>query len=169
MPKGKRLTMYERGKIDAKREQGMNMSEIAISLHRSVNAVKHYLENPAKYGQKTRAGRPAKLSEADKRQIIRHASNSTTSVMEIKRALNIDASKTTIWKAMKASGVLQHRKLKKMPRLKAAHKQARLDQPQLWLESGFDWEKVVFPTRKSLILMVLMVLRIIGTICGRRR
>ena len=148
MPSGKRLTEYERGQIDAKRDQGMNMSQIAADLSRSVNVIKHYLDDPANYGKKNAGGRPRKLSDADKRRIIRQASNAATSVMEIKDSCNIEASKSTIWRVMKASGTLQHRPMLKMPRLNDAHKEARLQAAVLWLESGFDWERVVFSDEK---------------------
>lgn len=149
MPRGTRLTLYERGQIDAKHDLGMSMSQIGKSINRSVNVVKHYLDNPEKYGQKTRAGRPEKLSDADKRLIIRHASNSVTSVMEIKRSCNLDASKTTIWKAIRSSGVLQHRKMQKMPRLTAEHKLARVALAREWLENGYNWENVVWSDEKK--------------------
>lgn len=151
MPSGKRLTLYERGQIDAKHDQGMNVSQIAKDTNRSVNAVKHYLDDPTNYGKKHAGGRPRKLSDGDKRQIVRQASNAATSVMKIKHSCNIEASKSTIWRAMKASGILQHQQLLKMPRLNAAHKEARLQAAQSWLESGFDWEKVVFSDEKNLI------------------
>jgi hypothetical protein len=69
--------------------------------------------------------------------------------MDVKRTCNIEASKTTVWKVMKQSGVLQHKKMQKMPRLTAVHKEVRVENAELWLESGLDWSRVVFSDEKK--------------------
>lgn len=102
MPSGVRLSDYERGLIDSKAALGWSQRAITSSINRSVTVVNNYLRDRDNYGKKNPGGRPEKLSDADKRQIIRCCNNSALSVMEFKRACNINACKTTVWKAMES-------------------------------------------------------------------
>jgi len=54
MSKGKRLTEYERGKIDGFRSNGAKLKEIAQRLNRSTTVIHNYLKSGRNYGlQKT--------------------------------------------------------------------------------------------------------------------
>lgn len=144
-----RLSEYERGEIDGRVAAGEDSKAIAIALGRDKWTVQKYLEKRETYGQKNPGGRPTKLSGRDIRHITKEASNNATSVMDIKRSLKLDVSKTTVWRALRSSTVLQYRKLQMKPRLTDAHKTARVEVASFWLESGFDWTKVVFSDEKK--------------------
>ena len=149
MPHGKRLSDYERGQIDSKADLGWTQRAIATSINRSVTVVSHFLRDRENYGKKNAGGRPEVLTDAEKRRIVLHASNAATSVMDVKRTCNIEASKTTVWKVMKQSGVLQHKKMQRMPKLTELHKEVRVETAELWLETGLDWSRVVFSDEKK--------------------
>jgi len=149
MGRGRRLTDYERGQIDTMYASGSKVYQIAQAIGRSFYVVKSYLENRETYGKSHGGGKQKALTAKDKRQIVRHASNKMTSVMEIKHDLQLAASKSTIWRAIKSSGVMEHKKLKKVPRLTEAHKKRRVTQAKDWLESGYNWTKVIFSDEKK--------------------
>jgi hypothetical protein len=149
MGRGTRLSQYERGQIDARVAAGDDVPTISKALNRSRKVVKNYIENPETYGQKNPGGRPRKLSKRDVRHIVQHASNKRTSAMDVKRSLQLDASKSTVLRAMRGSKVLQHRRMRKEPRLTETHKVNRVECASSWLEHGFDWSKVVFSDEKK--------------------
>ncbi|KAE8235913.1 hypothetical protein A4X03_0g9611, partial [Tilletia caries] len=96
-----------------------------------------------------RPGRPRKLTEHDRRQIVRSIltgrHQTAASVhRELLRNGNARCSVTTVRRALKASG-LRARVTKKKPALTKAHKRARLEWARAhrnWTAS--DWNKVVF-------------------------
>jgi transposase len=149
MPSNTRLSDFEMGQIDALHARNESARQIAKYINRSATAVNHYLKDPAEYRKKHAGGRPELLTAAEKRRIVRHASNQNTSVMQLKRELDLAASKTTIWRAMHNSNVLQHSKLQTAPKLTGMHKQKRIEMAELWLESGLDWSRVVFSDEKK--------------------
>lgn len=149
MPRGTSLTAYERGKIDAKREQGLRLRAIARSLHRSLAVVQNYVNNPEEYGTKRRSGRPSKVSAADKRRLVRHASNAAVSANDLRRMCDLAISKSTVLRTLHSSKVLQHRKMKKMPRLTDTHKELRVRSCEHWLETGLQWDRVVYSDEKK--------------------
>lgn len=58
MPRGKRLTEREIGKIEALRQEGQGIREIARKIGRTPCLVSTYLKNPDEYGKKLhKAGR----------------------------------------------------------------------------------------------------------------
>lgn len=149
MGKGKRLSEYERGQIDAFVESGMKIQQIASSLERSYTVVKNYVENREFYGQKNNGGRPTKLSDRDKRHIVQLASNESTSATQIKDTLQLPVSRQTVWRVMANSEVLKHEKMKKRPRMTDDHKARRLTLCKDWLETGQDWTRVIFSDEKK--------------------
>ena len=84
MPRGPLLSEFERGQVTALRESGCSMREIARRLKRSIRVISNYLASPDNYGKNHAGGKPKALSERDKRQILRLASNSKYSLKKIK-------------------------------------------------------------------------------------
>ena len=142
MPRGKRLTEREIGKIEALEKEGKSQRGIARQLERSLACIQHFLKNRENYGKVKRAGRKKKLTTRAERRILNAASNSSKSCNAIKRELNLDVSKTTIWRTIKKSSHIIRSKMQMKPRLKPEHKEKRL----LFGEKhmNFDWNKVFY-------------------------
>jgi transposase len=144
-----RLTEYERGQIDAKRAAGLSVTQISKDIGRSFHAVKNYVDGKHEYGTKTSGGRPKSLSERDKRHIISTMSNQAVSVMAVKASLDLPVSERTIRRCIEESGKLQHRKMKKRPKLTEAHKLARVSWARIQIEKNFEWKNVSFSDEKK--------------------
>jgi len=138
MGKGKRLSEYEKGQIDALRAKGDGYQKIGKALNRSKSAIYDYVNS--KTGQTKSTGRPKKLSRLQELQIVGKASNSFKSLSQIKRELNLNVSKWTIWRTLKKSKFIVRRKLKKVPRLTDDHKVRRLNFAKENMAT--DWNKV---------------------------
>ena len=83
MPKGSKLTNFEKGQISALYSQNFSLRRIATEIGRSDKVVRNYLDDPDGYGTCKSSGRPAMLSPRDKRRIVNAASNSTVSSVQI--------------------------------------------------------------------------------------
>lgn len=140
MPRGKRLSEFEKGKITGMRQDGKSYRAIAKALKRSRHVVKNYLDNPDNYGTKRRPGRPRKLTARDQRSIIKSASNSTISCQQIKQKNKLPVSRTTVWRALKRSNVIIRAKMKRAPALNDSQRAARVEfAKRNWYTC---WEKV---------------------------
>ena len=58
MGRGKALTAYEKGQIDAYHASERSNREIAKLLSRSLNVINNYVKNPNSYGTAKSPGRP---------------------------------------------------------------------------------------------------------------
>jgi hypothetical protein len=148
MSKGKRLSEYERGKIDAYRERRMTEEEIAAKIKRSQTVVNNYLRLGKYYGLKGKRGRKSTLTNATKRQINRLASNNSISAAEIKGQLNLPQHKRTIQRHLASNPTLRLMKLKKKPYLTAKHASRRLDWARSALNNRLDWDSLVWSDEK---------------------
>ena len=98
---------------------------------------------------KSRGGRPAKLTAADKRWLVRNvtsgkADDATELRQELKNVMKIDVSDDTVRRALKQAGLKAAVKQKK-PRLLPRHIRERRDfalRYQYWTVA--DWKRVVF-------------------------
>ncbi|XGW29432.1 hypothetical protein V3C99_008891 [Haemonchus contortus] len=115
MGRGSLLSYFEKGQILAKKEQGLSNRRIARDLGRSHTVVDNFIKNPEEYGTRRSAGRPSLLFDRDKRRILREASNSTKSCLEIRSSLNLNASKDTVWRVIRKSQFIVKRKMRKAP------------------------------------------------------
>uniref|UniRef100_A0A1I7WRN5 HTH_48 domain-containing protein n=1 Tax=Heterorhabditis bacteriophora TaxID=37862 RepID=A0A1I7WRN5_HETBA len=79
-----KLSQHERGQIDA-------------PSTRSREVILNFLRHQEKYGTKKSSGRPSDLNGREKRTILHTASNSTTSIVGIRRTCGTDASESTVW------------------------------------------------------------------------
>ena len=83
MPKGKKLSEFEKGQISALYDQNFTLRHIADQLGRSDKVVRNYLNDPDAYGTNKSSGRPFIVSPREKRRIVSAASNSTISSAQI--------------------------------------------------------------------------------------
>lgn len=149
MPRGTILSEFERGQIAALSNEGKKLREIARAVKRTPCVVKNYLENPTMYGKNHAGGREKALSERDERKIWRLASNSSRSVSKIKAEANVDASRWTVWRAIKRNPNLKRAKLLAAPKLTTGHKEARLRWAKDRIAERTDWTSVVFSDEKK--------------------
>ena len=96
MPKRSQLNDVEKGKIEAFHQEKVGIREIARRIGRSHQVVLNYLKSPAGYGKNRKKSHKSKLSERDKREIVRIASNSQKPLQQIRQELNLSVCRETI-------------------------------------------------------------------------
>ena len=101
MPRGIKLSEFEKGQIAAYHEANKSNCEIAHLMGRSLDLVNRFVKNPEEYGIIKRTGPTNKLFERDKRGIFRAASNSTAICSKIKKDLGLGVSPETIRRVTK--------------------------------------------------------------------
>lgn len=137
MPRGKVLSETEKGKIRAYFEEGYSKRAIAEGLKRSDAIVRNFLRDPEEYGKNRTGGPKSKLSDRNKRCIIKSASNSKKTAAQIAHDCGLNVSKWTIHRVLRASGHICRQKLKSAPRLLARHKAARLEFARNNMQTNF--------------------------------
>lgn len=113
MPRGKLLTEFERGQIQAFRSENVGIRDISRRIGRSDAAVRTYLRDPENYGKNMGGKRRSAVSVRDKRAILREISNKATTIARVKNDLQLNASKSTIWRVVSTSENIRHAQMKK--------------------------------------------------------
>lgn len=126
MPRGLKLTEFEKGQITAYEGQNKSNRWIANKLNRSLDVINRYVKDKANYGTTKRSGRPQKLSVRQKRHIVRKASNSTISCATIKRELGLEVHRDTVRNVLKANPNIVRRKKHRAPAITDNDKVIRL-------------------------------------------
>ncbi|EYB96308.1 hypothetical protein Y032_0151g2804 [Ancylostoma ceylanicum] len=122
MPRGTRLSTEEKAQIRALSDAGLSSRAIGRQIGRTHCLVSTYLRNPDGYSKKKDTGRRRTLTAHDERQICRQASNSCSSLNQIRAQLRLPVSKTTIWRALHRNENIVRECMKKAPRLTSLHK-----------------------------------------------
>lgn len=138
MPKGKVLDEKEKGMVEAYKQEGVSLREIARRLGRSDKVIRNYIKNPENYGTIKRRPKISKLSARDKRDIAKLASNSTKSLSQIKNELKLEVSKETIRKALHENPNIIRSKMNTAPNLSPQHKERRLEFAKLNMARQWD-------------------------------
>uniref|UniRef100_A0A1I7XI83 PBPe domain-containing protein n=1 Tax=Heterorhabditis bacteriophora TaxID=37862 RepID=A0A1I7XI83_HETBA len=110
-------------------------------VKRSRKAIMNPLYLQEEYDTKKSSGRPSKLNNREKREILRTASNNTISINGVRRTCGIDASKTTVWRILEKCPNIVRSRMKKCPQLTQRHKDERLCWARIFMR--YDWEKVI--------------------------
>uniref|UniRef100_A0A8R1ICI9 Tc1-like transposase DDE domain-containing protein n=1 Tax=Caenorhabditis japonica TaxID=281687 RepID=A0A8R1ICI9_CAEJA len=147
MPRGNHLCGTEQVQIKTFNTAGWSIRAIALHLKRSKKCISNFLNNPEHYNQYPKSGAPPKLSIRDKRNIVRHASNSMKSCNDIKRELNLKVSKQTIWRAINKDPNLVRNVMKPAPRLTDLHKVRRLEFARSNMAT--NWNEIIFSDEKK--------------------
>ncbi|CAD7078657.1 unnamed protein product [Hermetia illucens] len=147
MPRGVKLTDYEKGQISALFKEGISKREIASRIGRSDRVVRNYLNNVDNYGTKKRKGRPRVLSDRDRRSTSKATSNSTNSLRGIRNECKLSVSIPTIWREINRNPNLVREKMRKAPRLQQHHKDARLEFARNNMSR--HWDQVIFSDEKK--------------------
>ena len=104
MPHNTYLTNEEKTKILAYKKNGMPFRQIGRKLSRSHNVVINFYRNPLKYGQKQ------KISGSFHQRILRLASNSDKSLIQVKEELLLNVSKATMHRVIRRSKHIRRQK-----------------------------------------------------------
>ncbi|PIC18805.1 hypothetical protein B9Z55_024569 [Caenorhabditis nigoni] len=140
------LTQFEQGRIQGLNDAGLSNREVARRLGRSHKVVNSYLQDPAAYGNRKHTGRPSKLSDRERRSILREASNSTYSARQIQSHLNLGVSAKTIVRVIHKCKFIVRRRMRKAPFITIQHRQSRLAFAQK--NARRDWSKIVWSDEK---------------------
>lgn len=156
MGKKKSMSSIEQEKIDFFHSEGYSNRAIARKIGRSSRTVDRYLKNPSSYGKNYKGRVSSVLTERDKRNICKIASNSALTIPKIKLQANVSASVSTIRRVICTSKHLKRMKLKKKPPLDAVRKQKRLEFSKSHMTWDVqhdtrvnDWRQVVFTDEKK--------------------
>ena len=99
MPRGRRLSEFEKGKSIAYRDANKPIREIAELVERSKTVMGNLLKDPENYIKKKKEGRPTKVSPRLARTIHRKLSTGLVTIMNVKMDLNTTLSRSTILRA----------------------------------------------------------------------
>lgn len=149
MPRGKLLTEFERGQIQAFRSENVGIRDISRRIGRSDAAVRTYLRDPENYGKNMGGKRRSAVSVRDKRAILREISNKATTIARVKNDLQLNASKSTIWRVVSTSENIRHAQMKKKPKLTDENKLLRLQWGEEHVRQRTDWSCIVFSDEKK--------------------
>ena len=126
MPRGKKLTGFQQGQIQAWGKEGISQSEIAKRVGKSRKAVQTFLKTPIAYNETHAGRRPPKMSPADSRRLLREASKGDKSAGTLTTELELPISKRRAQQIISASPLLKYRKAKITPSLTPMHREKRL-------------------------------------------
>ncbi|KHJ80443.1 hypothetical protein OESDEN_19882 [Oesophagostomum dentatum] len=147
MPRGALLSLEKQAKITSLKDLGLSIKKISEKIGRSRHVITTFLHDPDKYGKNGKGGRHRKITPRDARRICRRASNSCSSVSQIKADLQFPFSRTTVWRAIKRSSTIVRAVMKKFPRLSEADKRARLQFAHSNMST--DWSKMIWSDEKK--------------------
>ena len=140
MPRGKVLSEFERGQIDALKKSNKNVSKMSKLIRKSRKVISKYLRDPKKYGNIRRKPKRYKITPKDHHKLIRLASNSTKSINQLKAELGLSACKETVRKALHKSPHIIRAKILRAPNLTPIHKIKRVEFAKL--NMGRQWSDV---------------------------
>ena len=152
MGSGKRLNDIEKRQIKAFKDLNLSISDISRRVNRSRKVIRRYLNDPESYGTKTSTGRPQKLSEHEKRVVLREASKGFSSTRDLKNNLNLEVSRWTVFRCIQRSSFLKFVKRQHQPLLTEAHKKIRLNWAKEMVSSEMNWDSVIFSDENKLNL-----------------
>lgn len=145
----KSISEETHNKIVSLLDNGLSSHKIAAQLNIGRATVDRVREKSRPNIKKSRGGRPAKLTETDKRRLVRTITSGKTDnaaqlSRELKETTNIVLSTQTVRRALKEAGLKAATK-KKKPQLLPRHIRQRLDfakKYQHWTVE--DWKRVIW-------------------------
>lgn len=149
MGRKKPLTEEEKGKIKAFIECGQSHRNIAKKIGRSQNIVSNFIRKQSDYGKNMKGRTHRVTTKADRRAIIRAASNSCNSAAKIKQQTGVTASLATVKRIIRSAKHLKRLKIKKKPPLNATRKAKRLQFAREYMSYKKEWQRIVFSDEKK--------------------
>lgn len=141
------LTANEQGQVQAYKDCGKSISEIARLVKRSRACVRAYLRSPETYGTQTQAH---KLTSRDKRRIFRMASGGVGSARSIIDKMQLPVSVWTIRRLLNSSEIFKYVPMNKSPSMTKEHEKARLRWAETMIDFGSsNWARTIFSDEKK--------------------
>lgn len=122
MSHGVVVSSEEKSRINAYADCGRHSHDIAKNLGESYDIISKSLKNPTTCGIKNFTRRPRMLTQRGDSQIQRAASNSTSSIRNIKADISLHVCRASIRTSRKRSGKIVKDILGVEPRLTAVHR-----------------------------------------------
>lgn len=152
MGRGKALSEYQKGQIDALQREGKTLRDIGEAVNKSKTVVGNYLNLGENYGKKKTTGRPHSIDRRSQRQLRRSLISNGMSLSQAGSDLNLDVSKTSIWRSVNRAFDIEYGKATKKPVLSKRHRETRLAFAKSHVNFGDKWYEVVFTDEKRLCL-----------------
>lgn len=149
MGREKTLSLEERGKIQAFRQERYSNREIARKVGRSTWVVNAYLKDIENYGNNRRGHTATATTARERRAILQLASNSCVTSRQIRGRVGSNASIRTIQRVIKKCPHLKRRKLRKKPLLLEHHRQARFEFSRNHRDWTEEWKRVISSDEKK--------------------
>lgn len=149
MGKGNSLNLVEMAQIKLLKEEGYSNRAIAKRIARSADVVNRFIRDPENYGKNQKGGTSKKITERQRRAILREASNSSASARRIAEKVGVSVSVRRVRQVLQKSPMIKRLKMKKKPALSEMHKVRRLDFAKNMMSWTSQWQKVVFTDEKK--------------------
>lgn len=150
MARAKLLSELEKVKISTLKDYNkMSNRQIAKEINRSEHVVRNFLKNREKYGQNKATGQPRKISNTQKRQLIRSAANNFKSAKQLMIENNVPVGVRRVRQILKASNNLVYTKMLRKPMLSPANIHARLTFADNHIHWTHQWRKIIFSDEKK--------------------
>ena len=149
MGKAKSLSDFEKGKIEALREENYSNRAIAKKIERSEHCIRIYLKS--KEGRipiDKKRGPKLKLNGRVRRRIIKEASQKSISLAQIKSHLNLKVCKETIRTVLNENQHTKLCKMKRKPVLTSVHKERRLKWAEERASYIEEWKRIIWSDEK---------------------
>ncbi|CDF34675.1 unnamed protein product [Chondrus crispus] len=150
MPRNTRLTTFEKGQILVHHSNCISLSAIARELGRSRTVVTNFLRDQKRYNRKNAGGRPPKLTEADKRRILREGSKGDLGSAGIVKALQLSVKARRVRQVIAAAEHLRYKQIARTPAMRERHEKSRLKWAMtrmVW--SNAKWSQIVWSDEKK--------------------
>lgn len=143
------LNDFEKGQIKALRDEGKSVREIATRINKSKTAVHNCIHRKKNFISKKRRGKKKIITKSILDRIHSEIRKKPTSISQVKKDLELVASKTTIWRAIHSISSVRFRKTMAKPVLQDHHKVARLEFARLHMTWNDEWKHVIFSDEKK--------------------
>ena len=149
MGRGKPLSQFERGQVDAYRADGKSIRHIAQIIGKSRSAVSHYINQGNNYCNKHSPGRPRILTDRDQRALIRRVQLTSESVPKVIGQMGLQSSRWTVWRALRDCPNVEYCHGQRYPAWGQRHIDSRLKFAQNHVTWTTDWQHVIFSDEKK--------------------
>ena len=144
----KEYTIALRNRVYAARKWGISAKKVAESEGITPQAVYRIVANynqESEGANRPRSGRPATLSERDKRAILREIDrNPFISSRELCEIVDLSCTADTITRYLQSKGIMHHLALTR-PKLTSQHATARLEFARKYVDVSVDfWKRWIF-------------------------